>query len=194
MNYNPLLVVCALLGVAGLLAIPAIGEPLGVRADRSMQIAVIHAELAACVLLLLPRRGGSRGAVALNLAATLACFAAASACVLLLSFLDPGELPWQTRAGAFGAWMFAGGVLALGARLGSPWPSRGRILLLCLYGLPVLAHYIALEYAGASLLHLRPLSPSWALAAGELSWLPLLPLSLLPWAGAFALPQRREET
>jgi hypothetical protein len=192
MPFNPLIIVVFLLGVAGLVSISAVGEPMGIGLDRTLQIAVVHAEFAACVLLLFPRRGNARKIAALNLLNVAACFAAASACVMLIRFAALGDLPWQTRAGALAAWAFAGGVLALGARVGADWVARARIAVLCVFAVPALAHYLALEYAGASLLHLRGLSPSWAFAAGELSWLPLLPAGVLPWVLAFALPARGE--
>jgi hypothetical protein len=193
LTFNPLIVVAALLAFAGLAALPAVGNPAGVGHDRTLQLAVIHAELAACVMLFLPLRERTRSAAIRNLLSALACFAAASGCVLLLTFAARGGLPWDTRAGALAAWLFAGGVLSAGARLGGPWVARMRIALLCLFGAPALAHYFALEYSSASLLHLRGLSPSWALAAGDLSWLPLLPLAALPWAVALMLPGRKGE-
>lgn len=85
--------------------------------------------------------------------------------------------------------MFAGGLLAVGARLGRPWALRARVLLLCVFALPALAHYFALEYGGGSLLHLRPISPAWALAAGELDRSICLLFAAVPlWATALALP------
>jgi hypothetical protein len=194
MPFNPLIIVAFLLGVAGLVAIPAVGEPMGVGPDRSLQLAIVHAELAACALLLFPRVDRTRKAAALNLLNVLACFAAASACVILFRFAALGDLPWDTRVGALGAWAFAGGWLALGARNGGVWLSRARVALVCAFAAPVLAHYLSLEYAGASLLHLRGVSPSWALAAGDLSWMPLLPAGALAWVLALALPARQEAT
>jgi hypothetical protein len=193
MAYNPLIIAAFLLAVAGVAALPALGAPMGVGHDRSLQLAVIHAELAACVLLLFPRVEANRAAVARNLLWTLACFAAASAVVMLLHFAARENLPLHSRPAALGAWMFAGGVLALGARLGGVWTLRLRLALLAIFALPALAHYLALEYAGASLLHLRGWSPNWALAADRLSWLPLLPAAALPWAAALALKDAKEE-
>lgn len=164
---------------------------MGVGHDRSLQLAVIHAELAACVLLFFPRPG-ARPAALQNLLGVLACFAVASACVMLFQFAALGDLPGASRPGALAAWTFAGGWLALGARFGGVWVARSRIALACLFALPALAHYLSLEYASANLLHLRALSPSWALVVDELSWLPLLPAAVVPWALAIALPARKE--
>lgn len=182
--WNPLIVALGLLTFAG---VAAFADGAGVDSGRALQFALLHAELAACVLLLFPGRG-----VVGNLLSVTACFFVASAVALLLSFAAPGGPALESRAAALGVWLFCGGVLALGARLGGEWILRGRLLLLCLFALPALAHYLALEYGGASLLHLRPFSPNWALAAGQLSWLPLLPASLLPWAAAFVLARYRE--
>lgn len=190
--WNPLLVAVCLLALAGLAAWPALGTGAGVSPGRTLQLAILNAELTACVLLLYPARGRSRGAVMSSLLAAFACFFAASAVSLLLNFLAHRGLALASRPGALGAWLFCGGALALGARLGGGWVFRARLLLLVLFALPALGHYLALEYGGASLLHLRPWSPHWALAAGELSWLPLLPASLPLWALAFALPLKKE--
>src|SRR5690606_23340152 len=93
---------------------------------------------------------------------------------------------------ALAAWLFAGGVLACGGRFGPAWLTRARIGLLLLFALPALAHYLALEYASAGLLFWRAWSPSWALAAGELSPWPLLPAAAVLWAVALAIPARKE--
>lgn len=191
-THSPLVVAVFLFAVAGICSLAGIGEPMGVGNDRTLQLATIHAELACCVLLFLPLCARTRGAALRNLLAVTACFAAASACVLLLHFVARGGLPWQSRGGALGAWLFTGGVISLGARLGGAWVMRARVALLCMFALPPLAHYLALEYASASLLHLRPVSPSWALAAGALSWWPLLPMALLPWAAVLALPAPKQ--
>ncbi len=192
MPFNPLIVVVFLLGVAGLVSIGAVGGPMGVGLDRNLQVAVVHAEFAACVLLLFPRVGGERKAAALNLLNVLACFAAASACVMLFRFAALGDLPVETRMGALAAWSCAGGALALAARYSANWVTRARITVLCVFAVPALAHYFSLEYAGATLLHLRGVSPSWAFAAGDLSWMPLLPAGVVLWALALALPARKE--
>ncbi|MCC7509952.1 MAG: hypothetical protein IT464_11370 [Planctomycetes bacterium] len=192
MTHSPLIVVVVLLTAAGLCSLAGIAEPMGVGNDRTLQLAMIHAELACCTLLFLPLGARTRGAAFRNLLAVAACFTAASASVLLLDFVARGGLPWQSRGGALGAWLFAGGAISLGARLGGSWVMRARVALLCMFALPPLAHYLALEYASASLLHLRPVSPSWALAAGTLSWWPLLPMALLPWAAALALPAPKQ--
>ncbi|MBX3459462.1 MAG: hypothetical protein KF696_05750 [Planctomycetes bacterium] len=189
MPFNPLIIVAFLLAVAGVCALPVFGAGMGVGVDRTLQLAVLHTELACCALLLLPAVGTRRATVLRNLLIVLACFAAASACVMLLHFAARGDLPLQTRLGAFGAWMFAGAWLSLGARLGRDWLARARLLVLCVFALPALAHYLALEYGGSSLLHLRPVSPNWSLAVGDPNACILLLWAALPlWALALALP------
>jgi hypothetical protein len=150
----------------------------------------MHAELALAPLLFMPARGGRRLA-RVNLLVAAACWAAGAAVVLLFSFTTRSELGLLSRAFSSVAWLACSGLLSLAARAPDGWLPRARVLLLCTFGLPPLWHYLALEYGGASALHLRPLSPNWSLAAGELNpWL-LLPAGLVCWAAALAWPERR---
>jgi len=189
MRFNALLVAGSLLAVGGLVALGPVRSALGLSLDDSWQLALIHAELALAPLLYMPVVGG-RGKALSNLAAAAACASAGAATVLLFSFASMGEVGLDTRALAGVMWLAVSGVLALGARFGARWVPRGRVLLLCAFGLPPLWHYLLLEYAGASGGQLAPLSPNWALATQNVSLLPLMLAGVLAWIGALALPDR----
>ncbi len=66
--------------------------------------------------------------------------------------------------------------------------ARARVGVLAVFALPPLWHYLLLEYAGASALHLRALSPNWALASGDISLWWLGAGGVAAWIAAFALP------
>lgn len=189
MRFNALLVAASLLAVGGLVALGPVRGALGLALVDAWQLALIHAELALVPLLFLPRSGG-RGKAMANLAAAAACCAAGAAVILLFSFAAPGDHGLQTRGLAASVWLAGSGLLALGARVGPRWVLRGRVLLLCAFGLPPLWHYLLLEYAGASGGHLAAFSPNWALATRAVSLWPLLLAGALAWAGALALPDR----
>lgn len=189
MRFNALLVAASLLVVGGLVAIGPVRSALGLALDESWQLALVHAELGLAPLLFLPVGGGRTKALQ-NLAAAAACCAAGAAVVLLFSFSAMGDAGFATRALAGAVWLAVSGLLALGARFAPHWVWRGRLLLLCVFGLPPLWHYLLLEYAGASGGHLAGLSPNWALATRDISLWPLLLAGGLTWAGALAAPDR----
>lgn len=185
MRFNPLLVVGVLLGAGALAALPFVRESTGLARDESWQLAVIHTELALAPLLFLPSVGGRKDALA-NLLSAAACWACAAACVLLFSFPSLAGVGWQTRGLGAAVWLFASGLLALAARGGGPWVARARAGMLAVFALPPLWHYLTLEYAGASALHLRVLSPNWAVAAGDVNPWWLAGIGLVAWVAAFA--------
>jgi hypothetical protein len=187
--YSPLIVAAALLGVGGVLAMPAVRGPLGLALDDSWQLVLIHAEVVLAPLLFMPYRG--RTGVFANLAGTVACWAAGAAVVMLFTFAAVGDVAFESRALSAAVWVVSGGTLSLAAR--KDWIGRARILLLCAFGLPPLWHYLALEYGGATATHLRALSPNWQLAAGDVVLWPLLLIGALSWIIAFVLPERRTE-
>jgi hypothetical protein len=130
----------------------------------------------------------------------LACLAAGSATLFTFSFASTSHIVQQTRGLSAAAWAGGCGVVCLGAalegRFGGPWRLRVRTLWLCVATLPALWHYFALEYATKSLLHLRPLSPHWMLAAfpdagwEPLSYWPLLVLGGGTWLAALILTRQ----
>ena len=189
MRFNALVVALTLLTVGGLVAYAPVRSALGLALDESWQLALIHAELALVPLLYLPAAGG-RGKALGNLASAGACGAAAGAVVLLFSFASTRELAWQSRSLAASVWLGVSGVLALGARFGTQWVVRARVVLLCAFGLPALWHYLALEYGQASVGHLTAVSPLWAVATDDVSLWPMLVAGLLTWLAAIILPDR----
>jgi hypothetical protein len=192
MRFNALIVASALLAVGAIVALAPVREALGLALDDSWQLALIHAELALMPLLFLPVRGGRAEAVS-NLTAAAACWAAAGAVVMLFSFASMGDLALSTRGLSAAGWLACGGMLSLAARGERRWVGSARILLLCAFGLPPLWHYLALEYGGASAVHLKPLSPGWAIATQDVTLWPLLTAGVLCWVAAFAIPDRRAE-
>lgn len=191
MRFNPLIVATVMLLVGGLVALDDVGGPLGVT-DDSWTLALIHLELTLAPFLFIPVRGGRVNALS-NLTNAIACFVVSSCCVLLFTFSALDDLAWQSRGLSAGAWVFAAGWLSLAARRSSAWVSRARIGVICVFALPLLWHYLVLEYAGASVLHLRALSPNWSLTAGELVSGALLVAGAPAWAAAFALPAERAQ-
>jgi hypothetical protein len=181
MSYNPFLVAVLMLAAAAILAGTALGAAFGVQHDVSLQRALVHVELALAPLFFLPLVSRGRDAAARNALNLAACAAVSAAVVALFSFLTREPVALETRAGALAAWVFAGGWLAFAASLGSAWVVRARVALVCVFALPPLWHYLALEYGGASLLHISWLSPSWAFARDALDWWPLLLAGLPAW-------------
>ncbi|MCB9895490.1 MAG: hypothetical protein H6839_13665 [Planctomycetes bacterium] len=190
MRFNALIIATSLLAIGGLVAYAPVRESLGLALDDSWQLALIHAELALAPLLFRPALGDRRKAFE-NLASAAACWGAGGAVVLLFSFASMHDLAWQTRPLSAGVWLAVSGILSLGARFGPGWAARGRVLLLCAFGLPALWHYLMLEYGEASADSLTSVSPSWALATNDVSYWPLLLAGVVTWAAALALPSRR---
>ena len=190
MRFNALIVAVTLLAVGGLVAYSPVRESLGLALDDSWQLALIHAELALAPLLFRPVVGDRVKAFS-NLASAAACWAAGGAVVLLFSFASMHDLAWHTRGLSACVWLAVSGVLSLGARVEPRWVMRGRVLLLCAFGLPALWHYLMLESGEASAGRLTSVSPSWAIATDDVALWPLLIAGVLSWLAALALPDRR---
>lgn len=192
MRYSPLICVTLLLAAAGALWSGAAPASWGLGHNATLVRALVYLELALAPLLLCPKPGRERAIVLENATHFAATWLAASACLLLFSFATVQPVAWQTRLVSLGAWLAAGGVLALGAALSPSGPARARPLLLALFGLPLLFHYIGLEYAGDSQAHLAALSPHWLVWRGELgpAWT-LMALGLAGWGAAVALCLRK---
>ncbi|MCA8911158.1 MAG: hypothetical protein KDB82_05615 [Planctomycetes bacterium] len=191
MRFNALVVAVSLLAIGGLAALRPVRESLGLALDDSLQLAVIHAELALAPLLFVPVRG-ARSAVLSNLTAAAACWAAGGAVVLLFSFASMGSQGLDTRGLSAAVWLASAGLLSLAARGGPQWTGRARVALLALFGLPPLWHYLALEYSGASALRLKVFSPNWALATDDISLWALIVLGVVAWVAAAAPPGREK--
>lgn len=191
MRFNALLVVATLLALGGLLALPSLRNSFGTSLDDSWQLALVHCELALAPLLFLPLVGGREDAF-MNLLTAASCWLGAAAVVLLFSFASMRGLGWDSRGLSACTWICVSGLLAAAARLDARWVTRGRILLLVTFALPVLWHYFLLEYAGADGSHLRALSPNWQLLTAQLVSWPLAVSGAVLWVIAFALPDRRE--
>lgn len=192
MRFNALIVAASLLATGGLVAYSPVRESLGLALDYSWQLTLVHVQFALAPLLFLPVCG-SRKSAASNLASAAACWASAFAVLSLFSFatMGGGEA-WGYGSISACVWLAASGVLSLAARFNARWVTRGRVLLLCAFGLPALWHYLMLEYGEASGERLRPLSPSWQLAVHDIHFHPLLVAGLLAWAAALAMPGRRQ--
>jgi hypothetical protein len=191
MRFNALVVGAVLLAVAGVVAVAAVRSALGLALDDTWQLAVIYAELAVAPLLFFPLRGGRKEALG-NLCSALACWSVGTAVVMLFTFASTAEAAIETRVLSAAVWLAASGLLSLAAR-SEGWVVRARVLLLCAFGLPPLWHYLALEYGGTTATHLRPLSPAWSLASGDVTLWPLLLAGGLCWVAAFAIPERRRD-
>ena len=190
MKLNALLVASTLLAFGGLLALSGTRAALGTALDHTWQLALMHLELALAPLLFLPVIGERKHAFT-NLLAGAACWAAGGAVVLLFGFASMRDAGWDSRALSAVTWLAVSGLLALAARRDAVMVTRGRVLLLAMFGLPVLWHYLLLEYAGATGTHLRALSPNWSLLSQGVPLWPLALVGALCWIGAFALPDRR---
>lgn len=188
LRYSPLICVTLLLGAAGALWLGAAPQSWGLGHDTTLVRALVYLELALAPLVLCPKPGRESAIVLGNLLHFAATWLAASACVLLFSFAGADSPAWQTRLVSLCAWLAAGGLLALGAALSPAGPARVRPLLLALFGLPLLFHYIGLEYAGASQSHLAALCPHWLVWRGDYgpAWV-LMALGLAGWLGAGGL-------
>jgi len=192
-RYQPALVALALFACAAALWVPQWREGLGIELNASFIRALIHVELALPVLLLIQPLPQRRFDCALALINACACFCCTSAALLTMAFISSPELILRTRLLGASSWLAAGGLQLLGAaldtRLDGFWRSRIRVGWIALTGLPVLWHYFALEYSQKSLLHLRPLSPNWLLAASPDAGVGVIecwPLLLIGGVGGFA--------
>lgn len=192
MRFAPLLCVTILLASAALLWAGAAPEGWGIVPGAPLVLAVVCIELALAPLMFLPATGRDRAVVASNAAWFVACWLACSAAVMLLEFASPGSPALATRPLSVSAWLAAGGALALSAAISPQGPRTVRPLLLALFGLPALLHYLSLEYAGASQAGLAAVSPHWLLARGEtgMAWW-LGGLGLLCWVATAAICLRR---
>ena len=192
--------VLLLFAAAGLLAIPGVAGAFGISPDLQLLRALVYVELSAPLLVLWYLRPRGRRDLSAILLSTLVAWLAAGSVLFVLGFLARSPLALDTRALSFGAWLAVSGLLAAesvlsrGAIRGTP--SGARVLAASLMGLPVLWHYFGLEYSGASLLHLRAISPQWILAAHpELDWdrfsyWPLYAAGVAAWGIAFAFAPR----
>jgi len=200
-RFQPAIVVAILLASAALSAVESWRAAFGIAIDASLQRALVHIELALPLLVLAPAPFKQRSEAFVAILWAAACMLAGSATLFAFSFVSTSPLPLQTRGLSAAAWIASCGVTCLGAafegRLGGPWLVRARLAWLCVAALPVLWHYFALEYATKSLLHLRPLSPHWLLAAfpdaawDTLSYWPLLLLGGGTWLAALILTRGR---
>jgi hypothetical protein len=180
--------VCVLFGFAALAYAEAVPEEWGIAPNGSLVIALVYLELALAVLIPLPKPGRERATFVANAAGVAACAAAASAAVLLFGYLTTTSPGLDTRPLCFSAWFAAGGVLAGAAALGPGPRESARVLLLAVFALPALFHYLSLEYSGASQLPLAHLSPPWLLALGRpgFAWW-LIGVGALGWISSAAL-------
>jgi hypothetical protein len=200
-RFQPAIVVAILLASALALAVESWREAFAISVDESLQRALVYVELALAVLVLAPSPFKRRADALLAPLWALACLAAGSATLFAFSFASTSTFVQQTRGLSAAAWAASCGAVSLGAalegRLGGPWISRARVAWLGVAALPALWHYFALEYATKSLLHLRPLSPHWLLAAfpdgawATLSYWPLLLLGGGTWLAALILTRGR---
>jgi hypothetical protein len=168
--------------------------------DVSLQRALVYVELALPLLVFAPAPFKRRGEALHTPLWALACLTAGSATLFAFSFASTSHIIQQTRGLSAAAWAVGCGIASLGAalegRFGGPWILRARVAWLSVATLPALWHYFALEYATKSLLHLRPLSPHWLLAAfpdgawDTLSYWPLLALGGGTWLAALILTRQ----
>ena len=199
-RFQPAIVVAILLASAAALAVESWRKAMGIAVDESLQRALIYVELALPLVVFAPGAFKRRGEALLAPLWALACVMAGAATLFAFSFASSSHLVQQTRGLAAAAWAASCGLVSLGAalegRFGGPWIMRVRAAWLCLATLPALWHYFALEYATKSLLHLRPLSPHWLLAAfpdgawDTLSYWPLLVLGGGTWLAALFLTRQ----
>jgi hypothetical protein len=201
-RFQPAIVVAILLASASVLAVESWRAAFGIAIDASLLRALVHIELALPLLVLAPVHHSSSAAKrAWRLLWAAACMLAGSATLFAFSFVSTSPFPLQTRGLCAAAWVASCGVTCLGAalegRMGGPWLVRARVAWLCVAALPALWHYFALEYATKSLLHLRPLSPQWLLAAypdadwETFTYWPLLALGGGTWLAALILTRGR---
>lgn len=199
-RFLPAVVVFALLAFGAILSAAPWRADLGLDSGKALLLALLHIELALTLLLPGPRRPDSRRALFMQGAWLLACATASSAALLCFAYRAQPEVVLKARGLALACWAAAFGVSALGhalqSRLGGPWELRLRLIWLSVAALPALWHYFALEYAQRSLLHLRPLSPHWLLAAfpdgawTELEYWPLVALAATCWLAAAILTRQ----
>lgn len=167
MRFAPLICVTLLLALGAGLWAAAAPQAWGIGRDASVIQALVYAELALAPLLLPVRAGRGRHELAFNLGLCLACWAACSAVVLLFGFASTTHMGLSSRWLSLCAWLFAGGVLAVSAAWSSHGPGAVRPLVLAAMALPVLFHYLSLEYAGAEQGGLAQVSPHWLLLRGH---------------------------
>lgn len=200
-RFQPAIVVAILLASASVLAVESWRAAFGIAIDASLLRALVYIELALPLLVLAPVPFKQRSEAYVATLWAVACMLAGSATLFAFSFVSTSPFPLQTRGLCAAAWVASCGVTCLGAalegRLGGPWLVRARVAWLCVAALPALWHYFALEYATKSLLHLRPLSPQWLLAAypdadwETFTYWPLLALGGGTWLAALILTRGR---
>jgi hypothetical protein len=200
-RFQPAIVVAILLASASVLAVESWRAAFGIAIDASLLRALVYIELALPLLVLAPVPFKQRSEACVATLWAVACMLAGSATLFAFSFVSTSPFPLQTRGLCAAAWVASCGVTCLGAalegRMGGPWLVRARVAWLCVAALPALWHYFALEYATKSLLHLRPLSPQWLLAAypdadwETFTYWPLLALGGGTWLAALILTRGR---
>lgn len=199
-RFQPAIVVAILLASAAVLAVESWRSAFSIAVDESLQRALVYVELALPLTVFAPQPFKRRGEALHAPLWALACLTAGSATLFAFSFASTSHIIQQTRGLSAATWAASCGAVSLGAalegRFGGHWISRVRISWLGVATLPVLWHYFALEYATKSLLHLRPLSPHWLLAAfpdaawDSLSYWPLLALGSGTWLAALILTRQ----
>lgn len=188
MRFAPLICVCLLLGAAGMVYAGLAPAQWSLSPNASLVLALVYLEMALAPLVLAPRTGRDTATVAANLAGTAACWIAASAAVLLFTYLSPTSFGLDSRVLSLCAWLAAGGILAAAATMGPRARESARVLVIATFTLPALFHYLSVEYSGASQFALASVSPHWLLARGVLepSWW-LAGAGFAGWAAAAIL-------
>lgn len=199
-RFLPAISVTTLLACGAVLSVAPWSVDLGIDSGKTLLLALLHIELALTLLLPGPGPQSGRRALLVQGAWLAACAASSSAALLCFAYRAQPEVVLEVRGLALACWAAAFGVSALGhalqSRLGGPWALRLRLIWLAVAALPVLWHYFALEYAQRSLLHLRPLSPHWLLAAfpdgawTPLEYWPLVALAAATWLSAAILTRQ----
>jgi hypothetical protein len=192
LRFAPLICVTVLLAAGAALWAGVAPQSWGVGRNATMVNALVCLELALAPLILPVRAGRTRENLGLNFATCLACWAAAGATVLLFGFATPQSVGLETRLLSLCAWFCAGGVLAAGAALSPAGAWRARPLLIAAFALPILFHYLSLEYASDSADLLAEFSPHWLLWRGALgpAWW-LAGIGAVGWLAAGGLCVRK---
>lgn len=188
MRHGPLIAVASMLVGAALVWADAAPQEWVLARNVSLVNALVCLELGLAPLVLLFKPGRGAATLASNFSAFAACWACASAVVLLFSFATPLSVGLQTRSLSLCAWLAASGVLAFAASVGRHGQSVARPLLLAAFALPPLFHYLSLEYSGRSQEGMAVLSPHWLLAMGQAghNW-GLAAAGVAGWAAAAAV-------